>query len=45
TFLGNLADAKPELKNYLKEKPDLVARLHRLHVAWEKDVTPKSPGD
>jgi arylsulfatase A-like enzyme len=36
--LTNLADAKPEAKNYAKEKPDLVRRLERLHDAWAEDV-------
>jgi arylsulfatase A-like enzyme len=43
-FLGSLTDEKPETKNYLKEKPGIVERLHTLHVAWEKEVAPKHPG-
>ena len=39
--LHNLADARPEVKNYAKEKPELVGRLRMLHIAWAKDVTPK----
>jgi arylsulfatase A len=39
--LHNLADAKPEVKNYAKDKPKLVDRLRMLHTAWVKDVTPK----
>jgi arylsulfatase A-like enzyme len=39
--LHNLADAKPEVKNYANDKPKLVDRLRMLHMAWAKDVTPK----
>jgi len=39
--LHNLADAKPEVKNYAKEKSEIVDRLRMLHTAWAKDVTPK----
>lgn len=40
-FLGNLADEQPELKNYAKEKPDIVNRLTRLHEKWLQDVNTK----
>jgi hypothetical protein len=39
--LHNLADAKPEVKDYAKEKPEVVGRLRALHTAWAKDVKPK----
>ena len=39
--LHNLADAKPEVKNYANDKPKIVDRLRMLHMAWAKDVTPK----
>lgn len=42
--LGNLADAKPEVKNYAREKPDIVRRLRALHEAWAKEVTPAGKG-
>jgi len=38
--LHNLADAKPEVNNYLKERPELVKHLSRLHKQWEREVTP-----
>ena len=39
-FLGNLAGAKPEQKNYLKEKPQLAEELKRLHDDWAASVQP-----
>jgi len=39
--LHNLADAKPEVKDYAVEKPEVVGRLRALHTAWAKDVKPK----
>ena len=39
--LGNLNDPQPETKDYLKEEPELVARLLALHNEWAKDVQPK----
>lgn len=36
--LHNLADAKPELKDYAKEKPAVVERLRDLHVQWAEEV-------
>ena len=39
--LHNLKDLQPEKKNYLKEKPELVAHLLALHKAWAKDVQSK----
>jgi arylsulfatase A-like enzyme len=39
--LHNLADAKPEAKNYAAEHPEIVARLTAMYAAWAKDVTPK----
>jgi hypothetical protein len=35
-----LAGEKPERGNLIKEHPDLVERLHRLHVEWAVEVTP-----
>jgi len=40
-FLGNLADAQPELHNYADEKPEIVQRMIKLHEEWAKDVTPQ----
>ncbi len=42
TFLGNLDDEKPERKNHLGAKPELVAHLHALHREWEKQTSPAS---
>jgi arylsulfatase A-like enzyme len=39
-FLGKLTDEEPEKKNYLKEMPDLVAKLHQLHKEWAKSTAP-----
>ncbi len=39
--LGNLDDPKPEVANYVKLKPDLVERLHRLHEEWRGEVMPE----
>ena len=39
--LHNLADKKPEAKDYTAQKPELVAHLKKLHVAWAKDVFAK----
>jgi len=43
-FLGNLADAEPELKNYADEKPEVVQRLMKLHDEWAKEVEPHKKG-
>ena len=43
-FLGNLADAQPELNNYANEKPEIVQRLMKLHEAWAKEVEPPKMG-
>jgi arylsulfatase A-like enzyme len=40
-LLVNIADEKPETKNYLAQKPDLARRLTDLHLEWLKKVTPK----
>jgi arylsulfatase A-like enzyme len=40
-FLGNLADAEPERRNYLKEKPEIVGKLLKLHNDWINDVMPE----
>jgi hypothetical protein len=39
--LHNLADDEPEAKDYAKEHPDIVERLHILHEEWSEDVTPR----
>ena len=39
--LHNLADKKPEAKDYTAQKPEMVAHLKKLHVAWAKDVFAK----
>lgn len=36
--LHNLAEDKPEVKNYAAEKPELVKRLTALHREWEQEV-------
>ena len=33
-FLANLADEEPERRNYIKEKPEVVAGLLKLHNEW-----------
>jgi len=38
--LVNLSDPEPEKKDYLNEKPALVAHLLALHQAWAKEVKP-----
>ena len=37
-LLGNLNDAQPERKNYIKEKPEIAKRLRILHNEWVKEV-------
>jgi arylsulfatase A-like enzyme len=39
--LHNLADANPEVKDYAKEQPAIVARLTELHDQWDSDVSPR----
>ncbi len=39
-FLGNLADAEPELTNYIKDKPEVAERLLGLHTQWAESVKP-----
>lgn len=41
--LRNLNDEQPELKEYATQYPEIVDRLHKLHQAWEKEVTPAKP--
>jgi len=36
--LRSLSDEKPEVKDYLHEKPEIVKRLLKLHADFEKDV-------
>jgi len=40
--LHNLADKKPETRDYAKDKPDLVRRLNLLHAEFAKDVFGKA---
>ncbi len=39
--LRNLADAKPEERDYARAKPEIVRRLRNLHSDWVKEVSPK----
>ena len=39
--LRNLADAKPEARDYAKVKPEIVRRLRKLHTDWVNEVSPK----
>ncbi|MEM7557821.1 MAG: sulfatase-like hydrolase/transferase [Planctomycetota bacterium] len=39
--LHNLADAKPEVKDYAKEHPEITDRLKKLHQQWAAEVAPK----
>jgi arylsulfatase A-like enzyme len=39
--LRNVADPKPESKNYAEERPDLVERLTAMHEAWAKSIATK----
>lgn len=39
--LHNLADDEPEVVDYTTQKPEIVARLRKLHDDWAKDVMPK----
>jgi len=41
--LHRLSDDQPEKKDYATLKPDLVARLEKLHDEWLIEVTPKQP--
>lgn len=38
--LHNLADEKPEVKDYVAEKPQIVAHLKKLHEEWAIEVKP-----
>jgi arylsulfatase A len=38
--LHNLADENPEIKDYAKEKPKLLAHLTKLHENWAAEVKP-----
>ena len=38
--LHKLSGDKPEVKNYLNEKPDISARLKALYSSWSKEVSP-----
>ncbi len=40
--LHRLSDDKPEVKNHASEKPEIVARLRRMHEDWAKEVRPGS---
>ena len=37
--LRNLADAKPEARDYAKVKPEIVRRLRKLHTDWVNEVS------
>jgi arylsulfatase A-like enzyme len=39
--LHNLADDEPEVRDYAKQRPDIVERLQALHEEWSKEVTPQ----
>ena len=39
--LHNLVDARPEVKDHSKEKPEIVARLQSLHDKWAEEVARK----
>ncbi len=39
--LHSLADEKPERRDYAAEKPQLVARLRKLHETWAETVSPE----
>ena len=39
--LHNLDDARPEVKDHSKEKPEIVARLQSLHDKWAEEVARK----
>ncbi len=41
TQLVSIADENPEEKNYLDEKPELVAELFKLHKAWAVETASK----
>lgn len=43
-FLYNLADERPEAKDYAAEKPELVAELVELHRGWAQEVSPDQAG-
>ncbi len=36
--LGNLGEPRPEMKNYINDKPDIVKHLQALHNEWLKEV-------
>jgi arylsulfatase A-like enzyme len=38
--LHNLAEENPEVEDYAKDRPKLVARLAKLHEEWANDVKP-----
>jgi arylsulfatase A len=38
-YLANLADDPPESKNHIKDQPEVVGRLQKLHNDWLKRVT------
>jgi hypothetical protein len=40
-FLGSLSEDRPERKNHLKEKPEIVERLTKLYKEWLEEVMPK----
>ena len=39
--LHRLTDPAPEVTDYAAEKPEIVARLEKLHEEWADEVSPK----
>tara|TARA_Y100000766_G_scaffold67272_2_gene56413 strand:+ start:774 stop:2135 length:1362 start_codon:yes stop_codon:yes gene_type:complete len=39
--LHRLTDENPEVKNYVKEHPEIVQSLFSIHKAWAEEVSPK----
>lgn len=40
--LHRLTDENPEVKNYVKEHPEIVQNLFSIHKAWAEEVSPKN---
>lgn len=40
--LHRLTDENPEVKNYVKEHPEIVQSLFSIHKAWAEEVSPKN---
>ena len=39
-YLANLEDELPESVNHAESRPEIVARLHKMHTEWLRSVTP-----